>query len=272
MADASSTFPGPTDRISAHAVLNLAGRRVELELTVPAAPVRPSVVLPVLQGLWATVEAGLVEDVERQGKRISCGPGCGACCRQLVPISPIEARHLADLVQELPEPRRTSVRARFNDAIGRLREAGLLEALCRPEGLDPDDRVPLGMDYFRRGIPCPFLEHESCSIHADRPLACREYLVTSPAENCASPTRDTVECVPLPLRLSGALGRFASSAVSGTTTWVPLVLATEWAQDHPDPTPARPGPEWVTLLFRELTGKEIPAPRAEGGSDPARGE
>jgi hypothetical protein len=128
------------------------------------------------------------------------------------------------------------------------------------------------MSYFRLGIPCPFLERESCSIHADRPLACREYLVTSAAENCASPTRDTVECVPMPVRLSGALGRLASSAVAEETAWVPLVLAPEWAESHPDASPARPGPEWVSLLFRELTGKDVPSPRAEGGPGPGRGE
>jgi Fe-S-cluster containining protein len=38
-------------------------------------------------------------------------------------------------------------------------------------------------------MPCPFLEDESCSIHPDRPLVCREYLVTSPAELCAGPRR-----------------------------------------------------------------------------------
>ncbi len=41
--------------------------------------------------------------------------------------------------------------------------------------------------YFHLGIACPFLEDESCSIHADRPISCREYLVTSPAVNCADP-------------------------------------------------------------------------------------
>jgi hypothetical protein len=33
--------------------------------------------------------------------------------------------------------------------------------------------------YFLQGVACPFLEAESCGIHPDRPLACREYLVTS---------------------------------------------------------------------------------------------
>ncbi len=259
---ASSASANPPEHRSAHGVLNVAGVRVEFDLTVPTAPVGPAVVLPVLHGLWSTVEAGLVEDVEREGRRVSCRPGCGACCRQLVPITRIEARRLAELLEALPEPRRSVVHERFADAVRRLDEAGLLETLRRPETVAADERLPLGLAYFRLGIPCPFLEQESCSIHADRPLACREYLVTSPAENCANPGGGNIEGVAMPLRLSGCFARFTAAVGAGSAISVPLILAPEWAESHPDPSPARPGPEWVTLLFGQLTGKEMPAPPA----------
>ena len=45
---------------------------------------------------------------------------CGACCRQLVPISALEARELVRLVDRMPEPRRSVLRQRFNDALRRL--------------------------------------------------------------------------------------------------------------------------------------------------------
>ena len=48
------------------------------------------------------------------------------------------------------------------------------------------------------GVPCPFLEDESCSIHPERPLVCREYLVTSPAALCAGPTQEGVTPVAVP--------------------------------------------------------------------------
>jgi Fe-S-cluster containining protein len=259
----SSASPNPSEHRSAHVVLNLAGTQVEFDLTVPAAPVRPDVVLPVLHVLWNTIEEGLVEEVERQGRRISCGPGCGACCRQLVPITRIEARRLAELIEELPEPRRSTVRERFAEAVRRLDEAGLLENLRQPLNRSAEERERLGLAYFRLGIPCPFLEQESCSIHADRPLACREYLVTSPPEHCANPTRDKIDGVSMPFRLSGALARFTAATGSGSSISVPLVLATDWAEAHPDPSPARPGPDWVSLLFQQLTGKETPEPPAE---------
>ena len=125
-----------------------------------------------------------VKTAEKSGKSISCKAGCGACCRQLVPITPTEAYNLRDLIESLPEPRRSDIRARFAEARRKLDEAGLLEKLLHPETVGDELRA-VGMEYFRLGIACPFLEAESCSIYPDRPIACREYLVTSPAEGAA---------------------------------------------------------------------------------------
>ena len=136
-----------------------------------------------------------------------------------MPITKIEARYLAELVESLPEPRRTEIRSRFDAAIRRLDEAGLLERLRHPERVSPEtERESLGLAYFGLGIPCPFLEEESCSIHADRPLVCREFLVTSPPEYCADPAGKRVEGVKLPVRLSNVLARLAESGAPGA--WI----------------------------------------------------
>ena len=50
--------------------------------------------------------------VAARGEAISCKAGCGACCRQLVPVSETEAHHLRDVVEAMPEPRRAAVTAR----------------------------------------------------------------------------------------------------------------------------------------------------------------
>src|SRR5581483_2767729 len=125
----------------------------------------------------------------------------------------------------------------------RLAAAGLLKGLMEPGSLAADATRSLGVDYFRLGIACPFLEDESCSIYADRPLSCREYLVTSPAENCRQPTAKTVDKVTLPVQPSKALLAQERSDHSKSPSWVPLILAPRWVSDHPEPAPARTGPE-----------------------------
>ena len=264
MADATPS--DAQDFVTAQMDLRVAGTRVQFALTVPTAPVPPGAILPVFQTLSEAIQADVASGLEEQGKRISCRAGCGACCRQLVPITKIEARYLAELVDSTPQPRQSEIRSRFAEVIRRLEEAGILETLRHLEWVLPEQTAKLSLTYFGLGIPCPFLENESCSIHDSRPLVCREYLVTSPPEHCANPAGKLVEGVNLLVRMSGFLARFAESEPPGPGSWVVLPLALEWAATHPDESPARPGPEWVERLFQMVAGES-----AVGGGERAEG-
>ena len=228
--------------------------QLQTRLSVPTGPTRLRQLLPLIQIFTDAVVDSTVQVTAGQGQTISCSEGCGACCRQLVAISEVEARHIGALVDALPEPRRSAIRNRFDEAHHRLEEAGLLEELRYPEQWTDGQGRSLGLQYFQQGIPCPFLEEESCSIYADRPLACREYLVTSPAEDCASPTAATVQCVTLPLKVWSAVARFDPVPPSvRCIRWVPLILAPAWAHAHPDEPAPRPGPDVLRELFDHLT-------------------
>jgi Fe-S-cluster containining protein len=223
--------------------------------------------LPVFQGLTDLVVGVAEREAARQGQCVSCRKGCGACCRQLVPVSAVEARALARFVAELPAPRRLQVQERFGEAVRRLDAAGLLTRLRHPRQELGRQLRPLGLDYFRQGVACPFLEDESCSIHRDRPLACREYLVTSPAAECARPTPERVHCLPLPARASDALRSLDREASADEAAWTPLVLALEYAAAHPAEPGSRPAPALLGDFFAQLTGG--PAPPCPGTPDPS---
>jgi Fe-S-cluster containining protein len=250
--------------ISATVTLSGPDWQLQTTISVPKEPTRLRQLLPVAQSFADAVVGSAVNAAESQGEKISCKKGCGACCRQLVPIAETEARHIRDVVETLPEPRRTEIRARFAEARRRLEATGLLEKLRNTNRQwEADEGISFGLRYFAQGIPCPFLEEESCSIYADRPIACREYLVTSPAENCARPTAETVQCVPLPLKVWTAIARFDKvPPTERFIRWVPLILAPEWAEAHPDEPPPRPGPELLQELFEHMrkTGNALTRP------------
>jgi len=252
--------PIPTITLSVD--LKLANTPLQAEITVPTQPFELRKLLPIFRSLAETIIGQAVAGENAEGRQVSCRSGCGACCRQLVPISEIEARTLLDVVEGFPEPRRSMIRARFSEARRRLEEAGLAEMLLHPEKFSDEVLRPFGLDYFRLGIPCPFLENESCSIYEERPIACREYLVTSPAEHCATPSPETVHCVKLAAKVSTAVNRIGQDPARRFVRWVPLILALEWAEGHPHDLPPRPGPEWLREFFEHLTGSEIPAPAA----------
>lgn len=235
-------------------VLVLSGEPVTLEMAVPSGPVGFEDVLPILQGLTDFVVDRGVEVAEAAGRTISCRTGCGACCRQLVPISQAEARALAALVAAMPEPRRGEIRRRFDAALQALHAGGVTREIDAAREEVTDSTAGLGMRYFRQGVACPFLEDEACSIHPDRPLSCRQYLVTSPAANCTSPAADSIEMVALPARPSRAL-LLADSEDAGES-WMPLVYALGYADEVPSHVPARTAPDLLRDVFSRFRDAE----------------
>ena len=234
--------------------LGLPGGIVRVEMDVPVGEVPMERLLPALRTTADAFVAYGTELSVAAGKPVSCAKGCGACCRQLIPLAHAEAREIAALVEELPEPRRSEVTGRFENALRRVEAAGLLPALEGRTERMAAEAVDLGLEYFRLGIACPFLEDESCSIYPERPIACREYLVTSPAAHCAAPTANTVEAVPLPTRVWAAAAREENGiANSDPAPCVPLVMAPRWAAATPEVEPLRPGPEILEKVFARFS-------------------
>ncbi|WP_425230074.1 YkgJ family cysteine cluster protein [Sphingomonas sp.] len=228
------------DLVTATVDLTAGGEPLRLSITIPAGRVTAEDLLPVLQELSSLFSRRGEAAVARAGKAISCCAGCGACCRQMVPVAGAEARQLARLVAAMPEPRRSAVRARFAAALATLDAAGLL---ARIEDAGTITAADQGMAYFRLGIPCPFLEDEACSIHPDRPLGCREYLVTSPPAKCADTDARAIDRVPVAWQVSHSL--IATPAGEG---WMPLVLALRWA-GRAGPAKKQLGPELLAAIF-----------------------
>ena len=95
------------------------------------------------------------------------------------------------------------------------------------EQLDPVNRA-----YYALRLPCPFLENELCSIYEARPAACRELLVTSPADLCRDIVGNPVEPLPVPVRIGTVLGLVWAALTQSAPRLIPLPLALDWAGQH----------------------------------------
>lgn len=222
----------------AHVHLELLGEQRRFDVPVALGRRIPLDLLPAAREFSRQATEVVVEQAARAGRGVSCRAGCGACCRQLVAISLIEAVALADLVEAMAEPRRGTVRARFAAATARLESAGLLDVAGQPgrralrgdAALTAAARVEdTGRRYFALGIACPFLEDEACSIHPERPLVCREYHVSSPPSHCADRSAGPIEKIEPPLHMSSVLARAGDRIGATGATTLPLVLALEVA-------------------------------------------
>ena len=235
--------------------LTLGRNQYKCEIELAAGPVRVAAMLPVLNSIANLVVQSATEEAVEDGSRISCKAGCGACCRQPVPVSPHELERLAQVVRDMEPERRQRVQARFQAAVERMRECGILEAVKGIKTLTEEERLELGHRYFALGIACPFLEDESCSIYDERPMRCREYLVTSPAEHCANPAPDTVKIVELKAAPSLSLYGIGEGEGGGKTEFVVMTLLGEW----PGPKSAEatvPAPKILQNFLHGLGGAE----------------
>jgi Fe-S-cluster containining protein len=201
---------------------------------LPEGPIRPAVLLPIIQNLSNSLSEIAERRAELVGQHVSCREGCGACCRQAVPITPVEARMLSEWIAAQPEDRRELLRARFRQAADRLEESGIAQTIRAASlPLKKTHIHALGLKYFALGIPCPFLEEERCTIHSIRPLRCREYMVVSPAEHCAQPESKEVIGIKPPVLLSQVLGKWNTSGDTQPFEFILLTLLDEWEAAHP---------------------------------------
>ena len=238
--------------VNATVEISVSGTPLRLSFDMPDAKVKLRRMLPVFHQISNTFVRLGVENINESGKQISCRAGCGACCRQLVPLSEAEAHQLAELVEAIPEPGRTEIRKRFAAGLEKLNGAGFFEKLDGAAHGSEEQYSDTVDEYFTYQVACPFLENESCSIHESRPIACREYLVTSSPEYCSSAKGEGIENVQHLFKVKEAVIALGVDKLPRELPYVPMIKALEWSEQNSEDTSERESREWMGMFFQEL--------------------
>lgn len=179
----------------------------------------------------------LARECAAYGQPVACQRGCGACCRQLLTISPAEAWMLTEEINALETTRREIFQTRVATVWDVLRKTGMLARLGDINNplLDDAAHYQLASDYFHLGVSCPFLDPDgACGIHPFRPALCREYCALGSAKACSDPFLYSVDVMPNPLPISDALGTLCASCLGEEVERIPLALALNWTATHPE--------------------------------------
>jgi Fe-S-cluster containining protein len=130
----------------------------------------------IVRGWIADLDARIdryVDGWEHKAGPVSCRTcTMPACCDQLI---------LATLAEVLPLVERLVAEGRDTPAFRRRlrQEADAMTGVSRDE-------------WFRRRVPCVFLEEGRCTVYDERPTSCRAYFVASPAADCGGPVHTKV--------------------------------------------------------------------------------
>lgn len=243
--------------------LSTALGRIRGRVAIETGPMRLAELVPTAYELTSILVDRARRREEKAGRQISCQPGCGACCCQMVPLSPPEAFYLADMIDSFDSDRRARVLERFDEIGNKLKDRHMIDKLLEPEYSD-EDVLPIAKEYFELQMPCPFLIDGSCAIHPDRPVACREFNVTSPSAWCADPYSHKIAKVQMPLPLSAPLARLTARLTGSKPRLIPLTLVPVWVAQHADLRERQwPG---VALFqqFMSIVGPELSDDEGEG--------
>ena len=157
-----------------------------------------------------------------QKTKPSCRKGCSACCRQPVPISESEAFGLRDTLLKMSPNRRFQIFRRMGHHYHLWKKN-------RPEQETPFHHL---REYWSLGMDCPFLVDQGCSIHPNRPLVCREHLVSSDPVYCDDVENNSVTLINPLLAIREALDQASSFFLNKARVAIPLAFLSQWLREH----------------------------------------
>ncbi len=198
------------------------GRRVTGVLFVESERVSLACLVPAARELADKFADIAAAHAASCGRKVSCRKGCTACCSYLLPLSAPEAMQLAGDIAEFSPQQRDELLRRFDGVCGRI------FASARPKSSTAES---LGEWYAGLQASCPFQVDGLCSIYEQRPLACREWMLSSSTADCNGHQPGKGDLVPV-LSMTEALGRVTAELEGDDIDAVILPLALDWALEN----------------------------------------
>lgn len=119
------------------------------------------------------------EIIEKEAK--CCTKGCSFCCYQQIEIMDIEKKAINDFISDkLDEKTKETIRMNLNDWLDVF------------DKNTPNNKILNGQDVFmdfkdkigKKGLKCPLLIDNLCSIYEMRPITCRIHYVQHSPKKC----------------------------------------------------------------------------------------
>lgn len=180
-------------------------------------------IVPLARAICDRLLSAFSEMLDERGQTISCRNECDACCSYLVPLSFSEVSHLRQELLFMPADSYDSILQGCVASAKRIFEAGIENLDCSDVN-SQNDTDRLNKWYAELEMSCPFLSKGSCSIYEQRPLACREHMVTGCSAACRSLADNGPEVVQMPFSVLEALGRLEAELGHGDIEAVILPL------------------------------------------------
>lgn len=241
--------------------LEIAGEPLTFGVQIVRGQVRLSDIVPLARSLSDRLCDATLRKLHAEDGEIPCRKGCACCCSYMVPLSVPEAFRLQEDLSAMPPQQGKTMLHACLAAAGKILQNKPGDLVCEgpleANGLEQAGRI--GQWYAGLNLPCPFLTDDVCVSYKDRPIACREHFVTSPAVLCLAGATPEPSVVPIPVSVLECLGQLAAELEHREVEAVILPLALPWTLKNHDRS-ARTWPtgmivERLIEILRETTTK-----------------
>ena len=213
--------------------LDILGRTANFRIDITQEQVELADIVPLARTLSTKLTLIVLDRLRENGKIVSCRKGCSACCSYLIPLSVPEVFRLRKELLAMPTERATVVLESCFEAAKTI----LSKRLERfdAEGLAGNQQSQidrLSKWYTELKLACPFLLDDLCTMYEQRPLACREHIVTGSLVSCKAEEAGEPEVVRMPVSVIEALAQLTAVLESSNVESVMLPLAAPWVQNN----------------------------------------
>ena len=214
--------------------LEVAGKTVPFDIDVAAEKATLADIVPPARKLSSKLAIAVREGVEEKGQSVPCGKGCCACCNSLTPLSAPEVFRMREELLVLPtETSNRILKSCIHTAERILEKMGRIDCLLKDFSKNGKPRISqINKWYGELKLTCPFLSESLCMLYEQRPLACREHIVTGSSGPCQKDRKCRPNVVPMPVSILEALGQLAGELEQTDVEAVMLPFSFSWAQDN----------------------------------------
>lgn len=207
--------------------LKISGREIPFGITYEKSEAGLGAIMPLAHAVCDKVNEISAGESEHADQPVSCKKGCAACCRYMVSLSSAEAFFLHDYVLSLASEKRRRIVGMF------MRAAKIISENRMPNVFSSYtaeyDQLRAMSDWYQGlELKCPFLEENTCSIYAVRPLVCREHLVTSIADACNPSSSKERRLLGLPFSTAETMMAFCGDIEGNSGEALLLALTMFW--------------------------------------------
>jgi Fe-S-cluster containining protein len=213
--------------------LDIAGKTMPFHISAAAKEATlADIVLPARK-LSTKVAIAFLKSLEEKGQPVPCRKGCCACCSYLIPLSVPEIFRFRQEFLAMQPEYRNSIMQSCMDAAERILDKNFQTSYLKSHSKNNPPWINhVGKWYDGLELACPFLAEGLCSLYEQRPLACREHIVTGLTDLYQTGQKCNLNVAPMPVSILEALGQLSSELEQSDIEAVMLPLAFAWAEDN----------------------------------------